>query len=48
MSKKNNWYLHFTYVDFHGIEHSIKYKMPREFKEAVCVVLGEVELKYEK
>lgn len=36
--KKKNWYLHFTYVDNFGMQHNMKYKMPKDFQKSVAGV----------
>lgn len=37
--KKKTWYLHFDYLDNWGIQHSMKYKMPKDFQQNVAVIL---------
>jgi hypothetical protein len=35
---KKFWFLHFTYLDEYGLQHRMRFKMPRDFQSAVkCV-----------
>lgn len=49
--EKKFWFLHFTYVDMYGMQHRMKYKMPRDFQKNVACVMGQhanAELEYEE
>ena len=49
--EKKYWFLHFVYIDMYGMEHRMKYKMPREFQKSVACVIGKGKnstLKYEE
>lgn len=41
--EKKAWYLHCTYIDNYGMEHKLRYKMPRDFQKNVAVVPNEPE-----
>lgn len=42
--EKKYWYLHLDYIDMHGMQHSLKYKMPRDFQQGVAAVFDDPEL----
>lgn len=41
---KKYWYLHLDYIDNYGMQHSLKYKMPKDFQQSVCCVCDDPEL----
>lgn len=41
--KKKAWYLHIDYIDNWGIQHSLKYKMPKDFQDGVAVIKDKPE-----
>lgn len=38
--EKKYWYLHIEYVDNYGMQHALKYKMPKDFQDGVACVFG--------
>ena len=37
--KQKAFYLHVTYIDNYGMQHNLKYKLPRDFQKSVAAVL---------
>lgn len=37
--EKKYWFLHLDYIDNYGFEHSLRYKMPKDFQKSVASVL---------